>query len=108
MVLLVKDTILNLVLLFAFTKREWTTYGHAVTLQFNSPKKKKQSVTLPTDDTHLLLTEMKTSFRNHRWWKYLSKSQTVLLGTSTELKSNTFDTDTERGIKRIHINGVSE
>ena len=57
MVLLVKDTILDLVLLFAFTKRERTTYGHAITLQLNSPKK-KQSATLPTDDTHILSTEM--------------------------------------------------
>ena len=28
--------------LFAFTKREWTTYGHAITLQLNWPKKKKK------------------------------------------------------------------
>ena len=93
MVLLVKDTILNLVLLFAFTKREWTTYGHAITLQLNWPKKHTECNT--SNRRYAPPFDWNEDFRNDRLWKYRFMSQTVLLGTLVEFKSNHVDTDIE-------------
>ena len=72
--------------------------------------KKKQGVTLPTDDTHLLLTEMKTSamigcgnigscHKQYYSGLQLNLSQTTFIQT---LKGG------GGGIKRVNINGLSE